>query len=224
MTDPRWSEVDDYLSGHYLPEDPVLEAALAASAEAGLPQIQVSPLHGKLLLLLAKATGARRILEVGTLGGYSTIWLARGLPPGGRLITLELEPAHAEVARSNLARAGLAAVAEVRVGSALDSLAGLAAEDSGPFDLIFLDADKPNTSTYFGWALKLSRPGTLIVVDNVVRRGEVADPDSDDPRVEGMRRFHERVAAEPRVTATTIQTVGSKGWDGFTLAVVTAAP
>lgn len=224
MSETRWSEVDDYLNRLYVPQDPVLEAALAASAAAGLPDIQVTPTQGRLLTVLALALGARRILEVGTLGGYSTICLARALPPGGRLISLELEPRHAEVARANLARAGFGEdVAEVRVGSALDLLPALEAEDGAPFDLVFLDADKPNTPAYFDWALRLARPGTLIVADNVIRHGEVVDPESADDRVQGMRRFHEMAGAEPRVTATTIQTVGSKGYDGFTLAVVVGA-
>ena len=221
MDENRWSEVDDYLNRLYVPEDPVLEAALAASAAAGLPDIQVTPMQGRLLTVLALALGARRILEVGTLGGYSTICLARALPPGGRLVTLELEPRHAEVARANLARAGFGKdVAEVRVGPALDLLPALAAEGGAPFDLVFLDADKPNTPAYFDWALRLARPGTLIVADNVIRHGEVVDPASEDDRVQGMRRFHEQAGADPRVAATTIQTVGSKGYDGLTLAVV----
>jgi predicted O-methyltransferase YrrM len=221
MDENRWSEVDDYLNRLYVPEDPVLEAALAASAEAGLPDIQVTPTQGRLLGVLALALGARRILEVGTLGGYSTICLARALPPGGWLVTLELEPRHAEVARANLARAGFGQdVAEVRVGPALDLLPALAAEGGAPFDLVFLDADKPNTPAYFDWAIRLARPGTLIIADNVIRHGEVVDPHSEDERVQGMRRFHAQAGADPRVAATTIQTVGSKGYDGLTLAVV----
>ena len=221
MDENRWSEVDDYLNRLYVPEDPVLEAALAASAAAGLPDIQVTPTQGRLLGVLALALAARRILEVGTLGGYSTICLARALPPGGRLVTLELEPRHAEVARANLARAGFGDdVVEVRVGPALDLLPALAAEGGEPFDLVFLDADKPNTPAYLDWAIRLARPGTLIVADNVIRHGEVVDPASEDDRVQGMRRFHEQAGADPRVAATTIQTVGSKGYDGLTLAVV----
>ncbi|HEX5760564.1 MAG TPA: O-methyltransferase [Thermoanaerobaculia bacterium] len=218
-----WTDVDRYITDLLIPSDPVPEAALSASEAAGLPAIQVTPAQGKLLHLLARAVGARAILEVGTLGGYSAIWLARALPAGGRLITLEAEPRHAEVARANLARAGLAGVAEVRLGPALETLPRLAAEGAGPFDLVFLDADKPNTPEYFRWALELSRPGTLIVADNVVRKGALADAASGDPNVQGMRRFMERLAAEPRVSATAIQTVGGKGYDGFALALVTSS-
>jgi predicted O-methyltransferase YrrM len=207
------AEVDRYVTDLLVRPDAALAAALEASAAAGLPPHDVSPPQGKLLELLARAIGARAILELGTLGGYSTIWLARALPPGGRLVTLEVEPRYAEVARANLARAGLAGVVEVRVGPALETLPRL----EGPFDLIFLDADKAESPDYLEWALRLSRPGTLIVADNVVRGGAVADAASDDPRVRGIRRFNELVAAEPRLEATVIQTVGSKGWDGFAL-------
>ena len=207
-----------------MPPDPALDAALQASAAAGLPAIGVSPNQGKLLQLLARLQGARAILELGTLGGYSTIWLARALPPGGRLVTLEADSKHAEVARANLARAGLADVVEVRLGRGLDTLPRLAAEGAGPFDLIFIDADKPSIPEYFAWALKLSRRGSLIVVDNVVRDGEVVDAGSSDPNVQGVRRFNELLAAEQRVSATTLQTVGSKGYDGLTFALVTADP
>jgi predicted O-methyltransferase YrrM len=216
----RWTAVDRYVTGLLMPPDPALAAALKASADAGLPAIAVTPPQGKLLHLLAKMNRARSILELGTLGGYSTIWLARALPAGGRLITLEADPRHADVARANIARAGLADVVELRLGRALDTLPKLAAEGCGPFDLIFIDADKPGTPDYFQWALKLSRPGAVIVADNVVRKGALADAGTNDPAVEGARRFHEMVAAEPRVSATTLQTVGSKGYDGFTLAVV----
>jgi predicted O-methyltransferase YrrM len=209
----RSAEVDRYVTALLVRPDAALEAAHEASAAAGLPAHDVSAPQGKLLELLAKAIGARAILELGTLGGYSTIWLARALPPGGRLVTLEVEPRYAEVARTNLARAGLAGVVEVRVGPALETLPQL----EGPFDLIFLDADKAESPDYLEWALRLSRPGTLIVADNVVRGGAVADAASDDPRVRGIRRFNELVAAEPRLEATVIQTVGSKGWDGFAL-------
>jgi predicted O-methyltransferase YrrM len=209
----RSAEVDRYVTDLLVRQDTALAAALEASAAAGLPPHDVSPPQGKLLELLAKAVGAHAILELGTLGGYSTIWLARALPPGGRLVTLEVEPRYAEVARANLARAGLAGVVEVRVGPALETLPQL----GGPFDLIFLDADKAESPDYLEWALRLSRPGTLIVADNVVRGGAVADAASDDPRVRGIRRFNELVAAEPRLEATVIQTVGSKGWDGFAL-------
>jgi predicted O-methyltransferase YrrM len=214
--------VDRYITDTLLSPDAALEAALKTSADAGLPLINVTPNQGKLLQLLAQAQGARNILEVGTLGGYSTIWLARALPAGGRLITLEFEPKHAEVARANIARAGLSDVVELRVGPALEMLPQLAAERRGPFDFIFIDADKANYPGYFTWALKLSRRGTLIVADNVVRKGAVIDADSKDPLVQGVRRFHELVAAEPRVSATAIQTVGDKGYDGFTLMLVTA--
>lgn len=202
-----------------VPSDEALDAALDASAAAGLPTIQVSASQGKLLHLLARMQGARAILEIGTLGGYSTIWLARALSDGGRLITLEAEPRHAEVARTNIARAGLAGVVDVRLGPALESLPGVAAD--GPFDLFFIDADKPNNPEYFSWALRLSRPGSVIVVDNVVRGGAVADETNDDPRIRGTRRLFDVMAAEPRVTATTVQTVGAKGYDGFTIALVT---
>lgn len=224
MTDARWSAVDQYLTELLALSDPVLEAALTQASAAGLPPIQVAPNQGMLLHLLARAIGAHTILEIGTLGGYSTIWLARALPPAGRLITLELEPRHAEVARANLARAGLSERVEVRVGPALQSLPRLAEEGIGPFDLVFIDADKPGTADYFAWALRLTRPGSLILVDNVVRNGTVIDASSSEPAVQGMRRFLERLAAEPRVQATVLQTVGSKGYDGLAIALVTTAP
>lgn len=215
-----WTAVDDYVGGLIAHSDPALDAALADSAAAGLPEIQVSPIQGRLLMILAKSHGSRSILEIGTLGGYSTIWLARALPEGGRLVTLEYEPKHAEVARANIARAGLGALVDIRLGRALDTLPALAGEGAGPFDFIFIDADKEGYPDYLGWALKLSRPGTLIVADNVVRKGAVADGLSRDPLVTGIRRFLELVAAEPRLTATVLQTVGSKGHDGFLLALV----
>lgn len=224
MSQERWTAVDRYITDLLVPPDPALDAALQASAAAGLPAISVSPSQGKLLQLLARLQGARAILELGTLGGYSTIWLARALPPGGRLVTLEADPKHAEVARANLARAGLEDVVEVRLGRGLDTLPRLAAEGGGPFDLIFIDADKPSIPDYFAWALRLSRRGSLIVVDNVVRDGAVVDAGSDDPNVQGVRRFNELLAAEPRVSATTLQTVGSKGYDGLTFALVTGDP
>jgi predicted O-methyltransferase YrrM len=220
MTQELWTAVDRYLNDLFVPADPALEAALHDSAAAGLPAINVTPNQGKLLMLLARMQRARNILEIGTLGGYSTIWLARALPMSGRLITLENELKHAEVARKTIARAGLAEVVEIRLGRALDTLPQLAAEGRGPFDFIFLDADKENYPGYLDWSLKLSRPGSLIIADNVVRKGDVIDPASPDPRVQGMRRFNELLAAEPRVTATAIQTVGSKGYDGFAVAVV----
>jgi predicted O-methyltransferase YrrM len=224
MTQEQWRAVDRYIADLLVPADPALEAALEASAAAGLPAIQVAPNQGKLLQLLARAVGARSILEIGTLGGYSAIWLARALPPEGRLVTLEIDPRHAEVARANLARAGVAERVDLVLGPALASLAGLAAGRRGPFDLTFIDADKPATAEYFEWALRLSRRGSLIVVDNVVRNGAVADPASVDPNVQGIRRFNQRLAAEPRVSATAIQTVGSKGYDGLTIALVVADP
>jgi len=222
MTQEIWTAVDRYITDLFVPPDAALTAALQASQSAGLPTINVSPPQGKFLQLLARALAARAILEIGTLGGYSTIWLARALPAGGRLITLEADPKHAEIARANIARAGLAGVVELRLGRALDTLPQLAAEGRGPFDLIFIDADKPSYADYFTWALKLSRRGSVIIGDNVIRKGAVLNPGaSDDPRVPGVLRFNELVAAEPRVSATVIQTVGGKGYDGFTMAVVT---
>ena len=216
----RWAAVDDYFGELMIGHDPVLEAALAASDAAGLPQIAVSPTLGKLLGLLARATGARRILEIGTLGGYSTIWLGRALPAGGQLISLEASARHAEVASANVASADLSDVVEIRVGPALESLPKLAAEQGGPFDLIFIDADKENNAAYFDWAIQLARPGSMIIVDNVVRNGKILDPSHSDSRVQGSRQFAEHVGAERRASATTLQMVGVKGWDGFTLAVV----
>jgi predicted O-methyltransferase YrrM len=198
----------------------VLEAALKASRDAGLPAIQVTPLQGKLLAILAQSVGARAILEIGTLAGYSTIWLGRSLPRDGRLVTLEADPRHAEVARANIERAGLGDVVDVRLGPALDTLPQLAAQGSEPFDLVFIDADKPNCAAYFQWAMKLTRRGSLIITDNVVREGQVADERVRDPGVEGLREFIQVMADEPRVTATVVQTVGSKGYDGFAIARV----
>lgn len=222
MTQENWNAVDRYINDRLLVPDPALSAALQASDAAGLPQISVSASQGKLLQLLAQAQGARSILEIGTLGGYSTIWLASGLPRDGRLITLEFDPKHAEVARANVARAGLADIVELRLGRALDTLPQLVAENRGPFDLIFIDADKPGYPDYLAWALRLSRRGTLIIADNVVRDGAVVDAASTDPAVQGVRRFIDMLAAEPRVSATAVQTVGSKGYDGFAIALVTA--
>ena len=224
MSQEQWTAVDRYITDLLVPPDPALDAALEASAEAGLPAINVTPNQGKLLHLLARVQGARKILEVGTLGGYSTIWLARALPADGYLVTLEVDPSHAEVARANFARADLLDVIDLRLGPALETLPQLFAEGRGPFDLIFIDADKPSNADYFAWALKLSRRGSLIIVDNVVRKGAVIDPGSDDPTVLGVRRFNEALAAEPRVSATAIQTVGSKGYDGFAIALVTGEP
>jgi predicted O-methyltransferase YrrM len=220
MSERQWREVDRYIEQQLLGDDPVLEQVLRASADAGLPSIALSPAQGKLLHLLASTRQARSILEVGTLGGYSTIWLARALPADGRLVTLELSPRYAEVAAANAELAGLAGLIKIEVGPALESLRALVAEDAGPFDLVFIDADKRSTPDYFELALELSRPGTVIVADNVVRDGALADAGSHDPGAQGMRRFHELLAADSRVTATTIQTVGSKGYDGFTLALV----
>jgi predicted O-methyltransferase YrrM len=220
----QWSAVDSYIADLFLAPDTALEAALASSAAAGLPAISVSPTQGKLLHLLASVQGARRILEIGTLGGYSTIWLARALPPGGRLISLEIDPRHAEVAQTNLDRAGLSSAVEIRLGPALDTLPKLVSEGRGPFDLIFIDADKPGYADYLKWSLKLARKGTLIIADNVVRKGAVADPESKDENVQGIRKFNEALAAEKRVTTTVIQTVGSKGYDGLALILVTDNP
>jgi predicted O-methyltransferase YrrM len=222
MTQEQWTAVDRYITDLLVPPDPALDAALEASAAAGLPPHDVTPNQGKLLLLLAQIQGARTILEIGTLGGYSTIWLARSLPADGRLITLEANPKHAEVARANIARADLSDVVEVRLGRALDTLPQLAGEGHGPFDLIFIDADKASNPDYFAWALKLSRRGSLIIADNVVRNGAVVDTASSDPSVQGVRRFNELLAESARVSATAIQTVGSKGYDGFAIASVTA--
>ena len=224
MADEIWNDVDDFVSARFVQADSALDAALAASKAAGLPEINVAPNQGKLLMLLAQAMGARRILEVGTLGGYSTIWLARGLAPGGSLVTLEANPDYAKVAEANLARAGIADRVEIRVGRALDTLPQLAADDAGPFDLVFIDADKPPTAEYYQWALKLSRSGGVIIVDNVVREGAILDADSEDGMVQGIRRFFDAVAAEPRVDATVIQTVGGKGHDGMAILRVSAAP
>jgi predicted O-methyltransferase YrrM len=224
MMQPHWSAVDHYLTDLFAPADAALEAALRDSSAAGLPPIHVSPTQGKLLHLLARVAGARAILEIGTLGGYSTIWLARALPADGRLVTLESDPTHAEVARVNIARAGLADIVELCVGAALETLPQLAAEGRDPFDLIFIDADKPSYPDYLGWALRLSRRGSVLVADNVVRDGAVIDAASADPRVQGVRRFNELLAAESRVSATVIQTVGSKGYDGFAIALVVGDP
>jgi len=223
MTDPKWTAVDAYLESRLLRTDPVLEACLRTSREAGLPEIQVSPVQGRLLELIAGAAGARRILEIGTLGGYSAICLARALPKGGRLVTLEIEPKHAEVARTNIERAGLSSKVEIRLGPALETLPKILAERMPPFDLVFLDADRPNNRSYLEWALRLTHPGALIVVDNVVRNGEVADPNQRDPRVAGVREMIDAIAGEGRLRATAIQTVGQKGYDGFLLARVEAA-
>ncbi|MHC5859374.1 O-methyltransferase [Nostoc sp.] len=220
MNQEQWTAVDRYFTDLLVPSDPALDTALQTSAAAGLPPQNVSPNQGKLLLLLAQIQGARSILEIGTLGGYSTIWLARALPSDGRLITLEADPKHAEVARANIAHAGLSKLVDLRLGQALSTLPQIAADNQGPFDLIFIDADKASNPEYFAWALKLSRRGSLIIADNVVRNGAVIDAASSDPSVQGVRRFNELLASEPRVNATAIQTVGSKGYDGFAIAIV----
>lgn len=214
MTQEQFEAVDHYLVDLFIGQDPLLDAAQAASDEAGLPQIQVAPTQGKLLMLLAQISGAKSILEIGTLGGYSTIWLARGLAPGGRLVSLEFEPLHAEVARRNLDAAGVGDRVEIVVGPALESLARV----SGPFDMIFIDADKNNYPDYLRWSLILGRHGTLIVADNVVRGGKVLDATDPDPIIIGTRKFNELLASDSRVSATAIQTVGAKGWDGLAIA------
>jgi predicted O-methyltransferase YrrM len=224
MSEELWTDVDAYTADLLVREDEALRAAAEASAAAGLPQIAVSPNQGKLLHLLVRIQGARSILELGTLGGYSTIWLARALPGDGRLVTLEVEPRYAEIAAANIARAGVADRVEQRVGPALDSLRDLLGEGAGPFDFIFIDADKRSTPQYFELALDLAREGSVIVADNVVRGGALVDAHGDDPGAQGMREFHELLAAAPGVTGTTIQTVGSKGYDGFTFALVGRRP
>ena len=221
MSKDHWNAVDGYLCDLLVRPDAALDAALEASDAAGLPSIAVAPNVGKLLHLLARAKGARRILEIGTLGGYSTIWLARALPKGGRLITLDFDPRHATVARANIARAGLGDRVEQRGGRAADTLSQLVASGEEPFDFIFIDADKESYAEYLDWSLKLSCPGTMIVADNVVRSGQVSDAASPDPLVQGVRRFLDRLAAEPRISATAIQLVGSKGHDGLAIALVT---
>ena len=222
MADKTWRDVEDFINERFVASDAALDAALEASAAAGLPEINVSPNLGKLLMLLAQAVGARKILEIGTLGGYSTIWLGRGLRADGTLISLEANEDYAAVARSNLARAGLAEKVEIRVGRAIDTLPRLAGD--APFDLIFIDADKPMTPDYFQWAVTLSRPGSLILVDNVVREGAVLDAESNDRNVQGIRRFYELAAADPRVSATALQTVGGKGHDGIAILLVISVP
>jgi predicted O-methyltransferase YrrM len=215
-----WTAVDSYFGDLLIARDEKLDAALAANQKAGLPAIDVSRLQGKFLELLVRISGARRILEIGTLGGYSTIWLARGLPEGGRIVTLEFDPHHAEVACANLEHAGVLDRVDLRVGRAIDTLPKLENTADSPFDLIFIDADKESYPEYLDWALRLSRVGTVIVADNVVREGKVVEADCDDERVQGVRRFTERLAAEPRLSATVLQNVGTKGYDGLALAVV----
>jgi len=220
MADPLWTDVDRYIEKTLLPRDEALQAALADAEAAGLPAISVTPAQGQLLFVLAKSIGARRILELGTLAGYSTICMARALPENGCVVTLELEARHAEVARKNFARAGVANLIDVRVGPALETLRAMAAGRAEPFDLIFIDADKVGYAAYFSAVLPLSRPGTLIIADNVIRKGAVADEHSTDANVAAIRRFHDAVAREPRVRATAVQTVGAKGYDGFTAITV----
>jgi predicted O-methyltransferase YrrM len=222
MTQELWTAVDSYIKEKMVPADEVLTAALKNATDAGLPVIAVSPTQGKQLHLIAKMCHARNILEIGTLGGYSTIWLAWALPQGGRVITLEIDPKHADVARKNFALAGLANMIELRLGSALETLPKLAAERRGPFDLIFIDADKTNIPGYFDWSLKMSQPGTVIIVDNIIRDGAVIEADHKDPNIQGVRRFNDMLSSETRVSATEIQTVGEKGYDGFALVLVNA--
>lgn len=224
MTQQEWSEVDAYFTGKLAPPDAVLDAALRASASAGLPAIAVAPNQGKMLQLFARLVGAKRILEIGTLGGYSTIWMATALPPDGKLITLEIEKRHADVAAANIARAGLEKKVDIRIGRAIETLPKLLAEGAGPFDMVFIDADKQNNAGYFEWALRMSRRGTLIIVDNVVRNGAISDAGSKDSSVIGTRKLFDIMEMDPRVSATAIQTVGSKGYDGFAIAVVTGEP
>jgi predicted O-methyltransferase YrrM len=219
VTQDQWTAVDEYITDHLVPSDAALDGALESSTAAGLPAIHVAPNQGKLLHVLARSINAKRILEVGTLGGYSTIWLARALAPGGKLITLEYEPKHAKVAQANIARAGLAHAVEIRLGKAIDTLPKIAAEGGEPFDLVFIDADKPGNADYFAWAVKMTRAEGLIIVDNVVREGEVINA-AGDANAQGARRLFEAMAREPRVSATAVQTVGSKKWDGFAIAVV----
>ena len=219
-TPENWRRVDDYLAETLLDDDPALTDARSDSDAAGLPAIEVTPLAGKLLYLLARMTGARRVLEVGTLGGYSTIWLARGIPRDGRVVTLELEQKHADVARANLERAGVSDQVEIIVGRAADTLPRIAERGDEPFDLVFIDADKESNALYLDWAIRLGHPGTVIVVDNVGRSGEVADPGTDDSMVIGTRRGLELLGSDPRVDATALQTVGAKGWDGIAIATV----
>ncbi|MFB9515221.1 O-methyltransferase [Streptomyces purpureus] len=222
MTQEQWNAVDGYFNSLLIEEDDALAAAARAHIDFELPDLAVARNQGKLLHLLARIHGARRVLEIGTFGGYSTIWLARALPEGGRLVTIEWEASFAEAAAAHIERAGVAGMVEQHVGKALDILPALAGSGADPFDLVFIDANKPDIPEYFSWALKLSRPGGVVVVDNVVLGGAVADPDHQDRGVQGVRRFHDMLAEEPRVTATSIQTVGAKGYDGFTLALISS--
>jgi predicted O-methyltransferase YrrM len=222
MNQEQWTAMDEFLTSQLLPQDAALDAALEASTQAGLPAINVAPNQGKLLNLLAKLRGARRILEVGTLGGYSTIWLARALPADGRLVSLEVDAAHAQVARANVERAGLSKTVSVVLGPAAQTLDRFVADSAEPFDMIFLDADKRSYPEYLRLSLQLSRPGTLIVADNVIRRGQIADHASTDPDVIGLHAFFRQLATNPRLDSTAVQTVGVKGWDGFSMTIVSA--
>jgi predicted O-methyltransferase YrrM len=221
VTQKTWNAVDDYIAEEMIPADPALEAALKANRDNGLPAIDVSPAQGKLLNLIVRMNKAKRILEIGTLGGYSTIWMARALPADGKIVTLELDTHHAKVARANIKRAGLSKLVDLHVGPALDSLAMLSGEGAGPFDLIFIDADKPNNPNYLSWAMKLSRPGTVIVCDNVIRDGDVIRKDSPDESIQGARAAFSFIGKDKRLEGTAIQTVGAKGYDGFAIAIVT---
>jgi len=220
-TKQEWEAVDNYLIELLAPPDEALNAALRDSHAAGLPSINVTANQGKFLQLLVRAIGAKRVLEIGTLGAYSTIWLARALPPDGTLITLEADPRHVDVARANIVRAGLDRLVDIRLGRALETLPQIATEGVGPFDFVFIDADKPSYPDYFQWALRLARAGTVIVADNVIRGGEVGNPSSDDPNVRGVQRMLEVMAKDPRISATALQTVCGKGYDGFAMGVVT---
>jgi predicted O-methyltransferase YrrM len=220
MSQELWTAVDQYINNIAVGRDAALEAASEAAVAAQLPPISVTPAHGKLLHLMARAHSARRILEIGTLAGYSTIWLARAVPAGGRVVTLEANPMHADIARANLTRAGVADRVDIRLGKALETLPQLAVENQDPFDFAFIDADRTNLAEYFDWAVKLAHAGSVIIVDNVVRKGGVIDASSEDANIKGVRRFAERLSADSRVTATMVQTVGAKGYDGFAMALV----
>ncbi|WP_458119421.1 O-methyltransferase [Paenibacillus sp. Z6-24] len=216
----RWSEVDHYVEQKLIPEDSIMKQVLLSNQQADLPPFDVSPLQGRFLQLLVRMSGARRILEIGTLGGYSTIWMARALPAGGRIVTLELNRHHADTAAANFELAGVTGQIELRQGDALKQLARLDEEDAEAFDFIFIDADKPNNPDYLKWALRFSRPGTVIFGDNVIREGEIINQQSSDPRIKGVRTFYDMLAGEPRITATALQTIGSKGYDGFMIGIV----
>ena len=220
MSQDIWSAVDNYIDGQLALNDAALDASIIANASGGLPAIDITASQGKLLQMIARLAGARRILEIGTLGGYSTIWLARALPADGKLITLEYDPTHAAVAKSNIERAGLSKIVDVRIGAALDTLPAIESENGGPFDLFFIDADKVNNPNYLEWAIKLSRKGSVIVVDNVVREGGLADANSSDEAIIASRKVVETIGRDPRLDGTVMQTVGTKGYDGFAVAMV----